>query len=79
MIPYRLDYTIEKTSQMQDFNVSKTLKDLTGKSLNKNEAQNIWSDIQKHKWLVSKSLGRDVGLRAAAVDYIENFHQSKTC
>jgi len=26
----------------------------------------------KHKWYVSERLGRDVGLRVAAVDYFEN-------
>ena len=78
MIPYRLDYTIDKILKTQDFNARKALKTLTGKSLNRKEAENIWSQVQDHKWLVSKRLGRDIGLRVAAIDYLENFHQPET-
>ena len=75
MIPYTLDYTIEKVLKTQNFNAQKTLKILTGKTLARKEAENVWSAVQNHKWLVSRRLGRDIGLRVAAVDYLENFHK----
>ena len=78
MIPYRLDYTIEKILKDQDFNAQRRLKTLTGKSLNRKEAENVWLAIQNHKWLVSRRLGRDIGFRVAAVDYLENFYKSET-
>ena len=78
MIPYRLDYTIEKILKTQNFNAQKTLKTLTGKTIARKEAQNVWNEVQNHKWLVSRHLGRDIGLRVAAVDYLENFHKPET-
>lgn len=30
----------------------------------------------KHKWLLSEKLRRDVGLRTACIDYIDNMEQS---
>ena len=78
MITYRLDYTIEKVLKTSDFNAQRALKTLTGKSLNRKEADNVWSEIQNHKWLVSRRLGRDIGFRVAAVDYLENFYKSET-
>ena len=78
MITYKLDYTIEKVLKTRDFNAQKTLKTLTGKTLASKEAENVWSAVQNHKWLVSRRLGRDIGLRVAAVDYLENFHKPET-
>lgn len=75
MIPYKLDYTIEKLTNTFSFDEQKVLKQLTGKSLNKKEARQVWSKVQDHKWYVSECLGRDVGFRVAAVDFIENIYQ----
>ena len=33
--------------------------------------------IETHKWILSERLGRDVGLRVAALDYFENVHPRK--
>ena len=52
MITYKLDYTIEKVLKTRDFNAQKTLKTLTGKTLASKEAENVWSAVQNHKWLV---------------------------
>ncbi|MDB5081874.1 MAG: hypothetical protein JWP00_3798 [Chloroflexi bacterium] len=44
--------------------------DLTGHPINTNEkAEKQWSEILEHKWFMSERKGRDVGIRAAAVDY----------
>jgi SpoVK/Ycf46/Vps4 family AAA+-type ATPase len=39
-------------------------------------AADLWSRIFKHKWLLSEKLGRDVGLRTACIDFLENMEQA---
>jgi hypothetical protein len=40
--------------------------------LTSTEAQAEWPRVLEHKWFVSERLGRDIGLRVAAIDYFEN-------
>ncbi len=75
MIPFKLDFVIEKVLENQSFDAQKTLKELTGKNLPKEEAEMVWSRVLDHKWHVSENLRRDVGLRVAAIDYVENFYK----
>jgi Domain of unknown function (DUF4032) len=77
MLPYKLDYTIEKITKNSSNREQKILKKLTGKSVSEKEAGKIWSGVQDHKWYVSERLGRDVGFRVAAVDFIENVYPAK--
>ncbi len=70
-IPFKLDYVIEKTLAGES-SARRTLKALTGVKLSAGEARRIWPRILEHKWYISERLGRDVGLRVAAVDYLEN-------
>ncbi len=39
-------------------------------------ATDIWAKILQHKWLMSEKLGRDVGLRTACIDFLENMDQA---
>ncbi len=39
------------------------------------EAKYLWEKIVEHKWYVGERLKRDIGFRAAAVDYFENFYE----
>jgi len=32
----------------------------------------IWAGIQQHKWVLSEKIGRDVGIKVAGLDFIEN-------
>lgn len=48
------------------------LRALTGLTLGVMEARAIWPKILDHKWFLSERVGRDVGLRVAAIDYLEN-------
>ena len=48
------------------------LRRLAGVSLSEREARAAWPRIMDHKWYMGERLGRDVGLRVAAVDYFEN-------
>lgn len=48
------------------------IRTLTGRSLPAEVARSVWPWIIEHKWFLSEHLGRDVGLRVAAIDYLEN-------
>ena len=39
-------------------------------------AADLWPRILQHKWLMSEKLGRDVGLRVACIDFLENMEQA---
>jgi uncharacterized protein DUF4032 len=72
MIPFRLDYVIEKVSVEGACEEQKILKELAGVKLRPAEARAEWPRMLEHKWFMSERLGRDVGLRVAALDYFEN-------
>ncbi|MFL6253382.1 MAG: DUF4032 domain-containing protein [Pyrinomonadaceae bacterium] len=72
MIPFRLDYVIEKTTAEGACEEQKVLEELAGVRLQTAEARAEWPRVLEHKWFVSERLGRDVGLRVAALDYFEN-------
>ena len=36
-------------------------------------ATDLWQKIMDHKWVLSEKLGRDVGFRAACIDFLDNF------
>ena len=35
-------------------------------------SQNLWSNILQHKWVISEKIGRDVGIKVACMDFIQN-------
>jgi hypothetical protein len=51
---------------------ARLLKELVGVSISQSELRAVWPRLLEHKWFISERLGRDVGLRTAAVDYFEN-------
>ena len=72
MIPFRLDYVIEKSIGEDACEEQLVLKELAGVRLRPAEARAEWPRVLEHKWFMSERLGRDVGLRVAALDYFEN-------
>jgi hypothetical protein len=50
----------------------RSLRRLAGVELSASEASAAWPNVLEHKWYLGERLGRDVGLRVAAVDYFEN-------
>ncbi len=52
----------------------RVLEKLAGVKLSKAYARDVWPQVLEHKWYLSERLGRDVGLRVAAVDYFENLY-----
>ena len=71
-IPFKLDYVIDKTMAAPSNREQHVLKSVAGVDLTPTEARVVWPRVIEHKWLMSEKLGRDVGLRVAAIDYIEN-------
>lgn len=52
----------------------RSLRQLASVKLSAAEARAAWPCVLEHKWYLGERLGRDVGLRVAAVDYFENIH-----
>lgn len=52
----------------------KFLKELTGRKFTSEEAKFLWTRISDHKWFISENLGRDVGFKVAAIDFLENVY-----
>lgn len=72
-IQFRLEHVIDKLAAPAPALVKqRTLRELAGVKLPVREAQHAWERIMDHKWYLGERLGRDVGLRVAAVDYFEN-------
>lgn len=72
MIPFKLEHVIERTRGVERCEEQRLLKRLSGVKLTISEARAEWPRVLDHKWYMSERLGRDVGLRVAAVDYFEN-------
>jgi transitional endoplasmic reticulum ATPase len=49
----------------------------SGARLEPEAAADLWPKILQHKWLMSEKLGRDVGLRVACIDFLENMEQAR--
>lgn len=58
-----------------DIHASKSLG-IGGKSCDPEIAADVWPRVLQHKWLLSKKLGREVGLRTACIDFLENMEQA---
>jgi diguanylate cyclase (GGDEF)-like protein len=51
---------------------SELLRNLTSEEFPEEKAKELWQGILHHKYIVSERLGRNVGVRVAALDYLEN-------
>ena len=51
--------------------------EISGTKLDPDAAADLWPRILQHKWLLSEKLGRDVGLRVACIDFLENMEQAR--
>jgi Domain of unknown function (DUF4032) len=73
-IPFKLDYVIEQLPRAVARRQERRewRRTLAGVPVSTSEAQAAWPRILEHKWYLSERLGRDVGLRVAALDYFEN-------
>ena len=76
MIFYQLDYIVDEIRKNEPSDEQKYLQVYVGSNYSKEEARFIWERVIDHKWYIGERLKRDVGLRVAAVDYIENFYDA---
>jgi hypothetical protein len=51
--------------------------EISGTKFDPDAAAELWPRILQHKWLLSEKLGRDVGLRVACIDFLENMEQAR--
>jgi hypothetical protein len=77
MIFYKNNYAIEKTLTLKPGLEQKFLLEYTGKHFPAREAEKIWLKVIDHKWFISEQLNRDIGLKVAAIDYVQNFYEPK--
>lgn len=71
-----LNFTVVSSPKTKFSDAQILLEGWTGKKFSRNEADQIWVNITKHKWNVSQKLGRDIGFRIATIDFIDNFYRS---
>ncbi|MDA8387091.1 MAG: AAA family ATPase [Nitrospiraceae bacterium] len=50
--------------------------EISGARFDAATAADLWQKILQHKWLMSEKLGRDIGLRTACIDFLENMDQA---
>ena len=50
--------------------------EISGTQLEPDVAATLWPKILQHKWLMSEKYGRDVGLRAACIDFVERMDRA---
>jgi SpoVK/Ycf46/Vps4 family AAA+-type ATPase len=50
--------------------------EISGAQLTPDAAAAMWPKILQHKWLMSEKHGRDVGLRAACIDFVEHMDEA---
>ncbi len=50
--------------------------ELSGVVFDLDVCADLWPKILRHKWLLSEKLGRDVGLRTACIDFLENIEKA---
>ena len=53
-----------------------TIFEISGTKFDPDIASDLWTKIIQHKWLLSEKLHRDVGLRTACTDFLENKEQA---
>lgn len=76
MIFYPIDYIVEELKKAEPSREQSKLKKLVGQDFTKEEAAFVWEKVNDHKWYMGERLKRDVGLKVAAVDYVENFYDA---
>ena len=50
--------------------------EISGAKFDPDIAADLWQKILQHKWLMSEKLTRDVGLKTACIDFLENMDQA---
>lgn len=64
-----------KSSDLTSEECTNRILELSGVAVEPEAAVELWTKILRHKWLLSEKLHRDVGVRTACVDLLENTDQ----
>ncbi len=72
---YPFDFIIENALEKKLTREQWLLRKFTGNRFAGHEATAVWDRIVDHKWYVSERLGRDIGLKVAAIDFVENIYE----
>ncbi len=64
--------TVENTDMPNPETCASLIYDCSGRSFEPEIAVKLWPTILQHKWFLSEKLGRDVGVRVACLDFVEN-------
>lgn len=75
MIFYPLGHVVDEIQKHEPSREQLILKKLVGQNFKKKEAAFVWEKANDHKWYLGERLKRDVGIKVAAVDYVENFYE----
>jgi len=68
-----VQYLINKAVEKKGKNFySDLLYNLTSERFPEDKARVLWQGILRHKYMVSEKLGRNIGIRVATLDYLEN-------
>jgi transitional endoplasmic reticulum ATPase len=62
----------EPSSTLAPEECTNRILELSGVEIEPDIAAGLWTKILKHKWLLSEQLHRDVGVRTACIDFLEN-------
>lgn len=65
-------YVIVRADNNREDFYNAMIKGYTGKDLKEKEIYELWIEILKHKLKMSNLLKRDVSIKVAALDYMEN-------
>lgn len=68
--------TFETLQSLVPEECTNQILELSGVEIEPDIACDVWTKILKHKWLLSEKLHRDVGLRTACIDFLENTGQT---
>jgi transitional endoplasmic reticulum ATPase len=69
-----MDQNIEQDMEPEE--CMRKIFEISGAKFEPELAFELWPKILQHKWLLSEKLGRDVGLRIACIDFLENKEQA---
>lgn len=71
-ISMRLEHVIEELRRDKAAVERRMLRKIAGVDVSTDEARDLWPKLLDHKWYMSERMGRDVGLRVAAIDFFEH-------
>ncbi len=70
--PKNIKEKVDKLISLDQNFYTKLLQQFVSEDFEEEEAKRLWFEILSHKYSISEKLGRNVGLKVALLDYLEN-------